>query len=318
MKIVALNTSEKDYDYEKNKFSKIEGCKFIISPAVEKSDVIAAVRDAGVILFSSITIDKEIVDSLQSCRLIVRYGIGYDNIDTEACAAKGIYVCNAPNYGVVDVAEHAVALMMSCAKRIPYMHDCARSGIWYTDEMGASRRISGKTVGFVGFGKIARCVCGMTNAMGAKAMVYDPYVDSEVTGRYNSKKADFAEVLKAADYLTLHLPLSEATRHIIGKKELEMMKRDAIIINTGRGGLINQPELIDALENGVIGGAGLDVFEQESGMLDERLTAMKNVSLTPHVAWNTLEATEAIHKEVTDNVVSFLKGNRPQSVVNNL
>ncbi|MBE7051501.1 MAG: C-terminal binding protein [Ruminococcaceae bacterium] len=318
MKIVALNMTKSDVKYELAEFSKIDGCEFLVSDASDKQSIISDAKDADVILFSSAKIDAEIIDSLANIKLFVRYGIGYDNIDHAHCAKKGIFVCNAPNYGVVDVAEHAMALILACSKRIPFMHHWAKNGRWYEPSIGASARLQHKTIGFLGFGKIARCVCERTNAFGMKPIVYDPYVNNDVLKQYGAKACEFESLLKESDYLTLHLPLSDKTFHIIGKKELELMKPTAVIINTGRGGLVNQTELIDALQNGVISGAGLDVFEDETAKLDERLFDMRNVALTPHVAWNTLEATDALHMEVTNNVVSFLNGNRPESIVNGL
>ena len=315
-KIVALSKSDKDFEYEIEQFGRLDDVEFIISAAREEQDVINDVKDADVILFSDISINKEVIDSLEKCRLIIRYGIGYDNIDIKRAAEKGIFVCNAPNYGVIDVAEHAVSLIMSCAKRLTYMNDCVRDGLWDTSVMGASRRLYGKTIGFIGFGKIARYVCKLTNALGMKAIVYDPYIKTACLEEYNAESTSFDEALRRSDYVTLHLPLSDKTRHLIGKNEFSKMKKTAVFINTGRGGLVKETELIDALETGVISGAGLDVFEDETGNIDSRILTMKNVTLTPHVAWNTYEGTIALHEEVTNNVLSFLKGNRPESIVN--
>jgi len=315
-KIVALSKSDKDFDYEILKFGELDDVEFIISAAREQQDVINDIKDADVILFSDIPINKDVIDSLEKCRLIIRYGIGYDNIDVKRAAERNIIVCNAPNYGVADVAEHAVSLIMSCAKRLTYMNDCVRDGLWDTSVMGASRRISGKTIGFVGFGKIAKYVCKLTNALGMKAIVYDPYIKTGCLEEYNAESVSFDEVLRQADYVSLHLPLSDKTRHLMGKNEFIKMKKTSVFINTSRGGLVKETELIDALENGVISGAGLDVFEDETGNIDSRILTMKNVTLTPHVAWNTYEGTVALHEEVTNNVLSFLKGDRPESIVN--
>lgn len=315
-KIVALTKSDKDYGYEISEFGKLDDVEFVISPARTQEDIISVVKDADIILFSDVPINKDVIDSLEKCSLIIRYGIGYDNIDIKRAAEKGIIVCNAPNYGVIDVAEHAVSLIMSCAKRLTYMNDCVREGQWDTSVMGSSRRIFGKTVGFIGFGKIAKYVCKLTNALGMKAIVYDPYVNEERLKEYNAESAQFDEVLQFSDYVTLHLPLSDKTRHLIGKNEFNKMKKTAVFINTSRGGLVKESELIDALESGVISGAGLDVFEDEKGNIDKRILSMKNVTLTPHVAWNTYEGTVALHAEVTNNVLAFLEGKRPESIVN--
>ena len=315
-KIVALSKNDKDYGYEISRFGNLDDVEFVVSPARAQEDVVEAVKDADIVLFSDVPIDKYVIDRLEKCSLIIRYGIGYDNIDIKRAAERGIFVCNAPNYGVIDVAEHAVSLIMSCAKRLTYMNDCVREGLWDTSVMGASRRLYGKTIGFIGFGKIARYVCKLTNALGMKAIVYDPYIKTACLEEYNAESTSFDEVLHHSDYVTLHLPLNDKTRHLIGKNEFSKMKKTAVFINTGRGGLVKESELIDALEAGVISGAGLDVFEDETGNIDSRILTMKNVTLTPHVAWNTYEGTMALHEEVTNNVLSFLEGNRPESIVN--
>lgn len=314
-KIVALMDA-RELSYEMQEFAKRDDVEFYNSIEKEQSKVIEIVKDADVILFTDVSINSEVIDCLEKCKLIIRYGIGYDNVDTKKAAEKGIIVCNAPNYGVVDVAEHAMSLIMACSKRLVYMNDCVRDKFWNIGAMGASSRLAGKTIGFVGFGKIARCVCERTNAFQAKAMVYDPYVSESCLKEYKAESVSLNTLLKEADYVTLHVPLSAKTRHMLGKEEFAKMKNTAYIINTGRGGLINETELIDALENGVIAGAGLDVFETENSNLDERILKMQNVVLTPHVAWNTSEATVALHKEVTNNVIRFLDGERPESIVN--
>jgi D-3-phosphoglycerate dehydrogenase len=316
IKIVALAVSDKDFYIEKEVFGARDDVEFIISGARSKADVIENIKDAEVILFTDIKIDKEVIDKAKECKLIIRYGIGYDNVDVSYAKEKGIFVCNAPNYGVLDVAEHALSLILSTAKRLTYMNDCVRECMWDTTRMGKSIRLSGKTIGFLGFGKIARALCKMTNALGMKAIVYDPYVDGEALAFFGAEAVSLDALLESADYVTLHLPLNEKTKHTITKNELSKMKKTAILINTGRGGLVKEEDLISALNEGLIAGAGLDVFENEAGGLDKSIFYHKKIALTPHVAWNTEEATDAIHREVTDNVLKYLSGKEPDSIVN--
>lgn len=315
-KIVILSSFAHELTYETQKFSKIEGVELVISPLKKHDEVLEVVRDAEVILFTDVSMNSEFLEKLEKCKLIIRYGIGYDNIDAKRAAELGITVCNAPNYGVTDVAEHALSLILSCSKRLTYMNDCIREKMWSTGAMGSSFRLSGKTIGFVGFGKIAKCVCERTNAFKMKPIVYDPYVKEETLAEYGATGVAFDTVLKESDIITLHLPLSEATKHMISMEELKKMKDTAILINTSRGGLVKETDLIKALNDGIIKGAGLDVFEDESGKLDESVFTMKNVALTPHVAWNTKEAMESLHIEVTENVIRYLNGEIPESIVN--
>lgn len=315
VKIVALS-NPRSVEQEKRAFSKYKDVVFVVSEEKDQDKVMELLRDADVILFSAFSITGEMIKELEKCKLIIRYGIGYDNIDIKKAAEKGIMVCNAPNYGVIDVAEHAMSLMLACSKRLNLMDDRVRNKCWNGSGLGKSSRIFHKTIGFVGFGKIARYVCECMNAFHIKAIVYDPYVSENCLENYHAKRVSLDTLLQEADYVTLHLPLNQDTYHMLGAKEFAKMKKTACIINTSRGGLICEKELIDALEQGVIAGAGLDVFETENSDLDERILKMKNVVLTPHVAWNTAEATEALHKEVTENVERFLHGGKPQSIVN--
>ena len=318
VKIVALSSFPHEFDYERAQYGQRSDVVFSICGAKAPEEVIPAVSDADVILFTDVRFDRVLLDSLNKCKLIIRYGIGFDNIDWQYAAQKGIIVCNAPNYGVIDVAEHALSLMLACSKRIVYMNDCMRNHSWYTGDMGQSVRLAGKTVGFVGFGKIARCVCKRTNAFDTKALVYDPYVTAESLAEFGATAVDLDTLLQESDFISLHLPLNDHTHHMIGAEAFRKMKKTAVIINTSRGGIIDEAALAVALEQGLIAGAGLDVFENEGGHLDERMMAGKVVTLTPHVAWNTTEAAAALHKEVTDNVLRFLDGNRPESIVNGL
>jgi len=316
-KIVVLNTTNDCYDYEINTLKQFDDVEFIISPAVDEDDVIDAVRDAEVILFTATKINERVINSLEKCKLIIRYGIGYDNVDTVAAAKRGIFVCNAPNYGIVDVAEHALSLIFATAKFTVKMHDRVKAGKW-SPGMPPFLRLAGKTVGFVGLGNIGKAVCQRTNALGMKAIVYDPYISDEALKEYNAEKADLDTLLERADFVSLHLPLNDSTRHMFGKELFAKMKKSAILINTSRGAIINEKELIEALEEGLIAGVGLDVFENENSPVDERLINAKNAVLTPHVAWNTDVAVTAIHEEVGDNIVRYLKGERPNSIVNKL
>ena len=316
-KVVVLSKEPETFGYEIETFKQFDDVEFIISPAILEDDVIEVIKDAEVVLFTSTRMNERVINSLEKCKLIIRYGVGYDNVDLVAAAKRGIFVCNAPNYGVVDVAEHALSLILATAKKTVNMHERAHEGLWGPG-MPPFYRLAGKTIGFIGFGHIGRALCKMTNGLSMKPLVYDPYVSDEMIAEYGAVRMSVEQLLEASDFVSLHLPLNEGTRHFLGKELLTRMKKTAILINTSRGAIINEKELIDALENGVIAGAGLDVFEDETKPIDERLLASSRVVLTPHVAWNTDVAVTAIHEEVGDNVVRYLKGERPMSIVNKI
>ena len=314
-KVVVLTQKNSGYEYEIEALKQFDDVEFVCSPAVEEDELTEAVRDAEVILFTATKINESFVSKLEKCKLIIRYGIGYDNVDLVATAKRGIYVCNAPNYGVTDVAEHAVSLMFATAKMTVRMHQRVEAGLWGPG-MPPFLRLAGKTVGFVGFGNIGRAVCRMIKGLGMKALVYDPFVSDDLLAEHGAEKRTLDGVLADSDFVTLHLPLNEQTRHSFGKEQFEKMKRSAILINTSRGPIVNEQELIEALESGTIAGCGLDVFENEGSPVDKRLIDSPCAVLTPHVAWNTDVAVTALHEEVGDNIVRYLKGERPHSIVN--
>ena len=317
-KIVVFNKMQDPLTHEMEVFSRFCDVEVVKSPAVTEEELIRDAKDAEIILFAGAKLTRTVLSSLEKCKLIVRYGIGYDTVDIAAAREYGIFVCNSPTYGVVDVAEHAFALMLSCTKHLPRMTDRIREGNWGYNGIGQWQRLSGKTIGFLGFGRIARALAGFTKPFNTNNLVYDPFVSDDALSEYNAKGVSLDKLLAECDYLTVHLPLSDATRHIIGKEELSKMKKSAIIINTSRGPIIDEIALVDALEQGLIAGAGLDVFEDESGGVDPRLVKMNNVTLTPHVAWNTAEAVVALSAEVAANVSKYLTCGRPDNIVNGL
>ena len=316
-KIVSLANNTSEPSYESAVFSQIPDCEYISATASGDEEVIELTRDAEVILFTSTSLNKNVISKLEKCKLMVRYGIGYDTVDLNAAREKEIFVCNSPKYGVIDVAEHAISLIFSTAKHLVEMNDNIRDGIW--GPAGTQNiRLAGKTIGFLGFGNIGRAVCERTNAFGMKPLVYDPFVTDDALNVYGAKKASLDEVLQSSDVITCHLPLNDSTYHMLGAKEFDKMKNTAILVNTSRGGVINEKELIDALLAGKLFGVGLDVFEDETGGMDKRMFDIKNAILTPHVAWNTGEAIVSLHMEVADNVAKYMRGERPDSIVNGL
>ena len=317
-KVVVLSKYTSGYEYEIKALKQIPDAEFIISPAVEEDDVIEAIRDAEVVLFTATKINERVINSLERCKLILRYGIGYDNVDLAAAAARGIYVCNAPKYGVIDVAEHALSLIFATAKMTVRMNDRVRDGAWGSGGMGPFIRLSGKTLGIWGFGNIGRALCKMVSGLGMRVITCDPYVSEETARECGAEKVELDEMLSLSDFVSVHMPLNDKTRHSVNGEIFAKMKKTAIIINTSRGAVIDEQALIEALENKTIAGAGLDVFEDEKSPVDKRLTSARNVALTPHVAWNTDVAVTAIHEEVGNNVVRYLKGERPESIVNGI
>ncbi len=317
-KVVALFTSIDPVKYESEIFGAMDDVEFVVNPARgSDKEIIEAVHDADAVIFAEVPITAKIVDGMEKCGIIQRIGMGYDNVDLVRSKEKGIFVCNAPTYGTIDVAEHALALLLSTTKRIIPMHNRVIDKDWSGD-LEPGYRLNGKTIGFAGFGRIARALCKCTNGCGLKPIVYDPFVDTEILKEYNAEAVNFDELLERSDFISIHMPLSEQTRHMFDADAFKKMKPSAILINTARGSIVDEKALIEALNNGTIAGAGLDVFEVEGAEIDRRLVEAPNVVLTPHLASNTWEANAALDKEVTDNVVRYIKGERPENIVNGL
>lgn len=317
-KIVSLANNTSEPSYESAVFSQIADAEYIKTTAKGDAAVIEALKDAEVVLFTNTDLNRHVIENLEKCRLMVRYGIGYDTVDLEAAKQKGIYVCNSPKYGVTDVAEHALALIFSTARRIVEMNDRIRDNNWGGGGLVSGVRLTGKKIGFVGFGSIGQAVCKRTNACDMHPLVYDPFVTDEVLASFSAQRVTLDELLAEADFITCHAPLNAHTFHMLGAEQFRKMKKTAILVNTSRGAIIDESALLEALLSKELAGVGLDVFEDESGGLDKRFLDIPNAILTPHIAWNTPDAVDSLHREVVDNVVRYLRGERPQSIVNGL
>jgi D-3-phosphoglycerate dehydrogenase len=248
--------------------------------------------------------------------MIIRYGIGLDNVDINAASKRGIYVCNAPSYGTFAVAEHTFALLLCLNRKLLQLDQNVKNHIWGIDSVVPVRSLSRKTLGIVGFGNIGRHVCSMAHAFNMKVIVFDPFVKNEMLNSYGAHSVDFDRLITDSDHITIHVPLNSDTMHLFNKNVFSRMKPEATLINTGRGSLINQEDLIEALLTGNIAGAGLDVFEDEPLPPDSRLLNIPNTVLSPHVAWYTEESITNLHQEVVDEVLRFLKGDLPLNIVN--
>jgi D-3-phosphoglycerate dehydrogenase len=314
-KVIIISDKKEGFELEREEFSK-EGAELIIRSCKNEAELLAAVKDAYVIIITDVKINKRVIDSLSQCKLVIRYGVGVDNIDIREASEKGIYVCNAPTYGTYDVAEHAVVLLLCCSRKVRLWDGTLRKGRWKPANLGPDERLKDKTIGLVGFGRIAQCVCERVVAFGLKPIVFDPYVADDVVAKYGVTRVNFDDLLAASSYITIHSPLTEETRHLFNMNAFRKMKNTAIIINTSRGGLINEPDLVRALQTGEIAGAGLDVFENEPLPMDSELLKLENVVLTPHIAWYTKEAIRDRHREVTNDVVRVLRSLKPVNLVN--
>jgi D-3-phosphoglycerate dehydrogenase len=247
-------------------------------------------------------ITERVLQNATSLKVISRYGVGLDNIDLEAAKRRGIIVCTTPDAPTQAVAELTLALILTLYRGIGVVDRNLRSGKW-TPLMG--RLLSGKTLGIIGLGRIGKALVKLVQPFELKIMAHEPYPDSEFILSYGIKLTALEKVLSESDIITLHAPLTDETYHLISKKELALMKHDTVIVNTARGSLIDEGALIKALENGLIGGAALDVFEEEP--YHGKLKDFDNVILTAHIGTYAKETRIKMEREAVENLLNALR-----------
>lgn len=281
-----------------------------------EEEVIALAADADGILNCYAKMTAKVIGSLQRCKVIARYGIGVDNVDLAAATRAGIVVTNVPDYCVDEVSDHALALFLALARRVAAADAAVKGGAWDVVAHKAIQRLRGRTFGLLGFGKIARALAAKVQALGMQVVAADPYVDAPAMAAQGVRKVELEALLREADAVSVHVPLSPETRHCIGERELARMKPTAILINTSRGGLIDEPALAAALTAGRLGGAGLDVASPEPPPPDHPLRQAPNVVLTPHLAFYSQESVVELQTKVAEEVARVVRGERPRSPVN--
>ncbi|WP_435349166.1 C-terminal binding protein [Haloarchaeobius sp. HRN-SO-5] len=266
----------------------------------------------------------DVIDALGQCAVIARCGIGIDGIDVERATERGILVSNVPVYCQDEVSEHAILLLLALERTLVEYDAALKDGTW-AQELPTQEihRLRGQTMGLVAFGTIARLVAEKARAFGMNVIASDPYVDAGEMAEEGVEKIDFEELLRVADVVSLHAPLNEETKGIIDIDAFERMKDSAVLINVARGGLVVEDDLVTALRQDEIGGAGLDVFEEEPANQRGEFTPFKsplqeleNVVLTPHIAWFSREADEDRRRTAAHDVRHVLEGGVPENVVN--
>ena len=272
-----------------------------------REDVLEVARDADALLNTYLPLDADVIGRLTRCRIIARYGVGVDNVDLDAARKAGIVVTNVPDYCVEEVATHTLALILTLVRKLPQGDEMVRAGRWGAHSLGPVARFSELTVGLVGYGRIARRLAAMVRAMGAEVLVHDPYVGSPEGG---VRLVELDQLLATADVVSLHCPLTAATHGLLDAARLGAMKPGAVLVNAARGPLVVQHDLFEALRNGVLTAAALDVFEREPPDA-ELLASVPNLLVTPHAAFYSETAVrESRHKAATQ-VARVLTGQPP-------
>jgi phosphoglycerate dehydrogenase-like enzyme len=277
-------------------------------------------RGAQVAIIGATYIDDAFLEKAgPDLRMVIRHGVGYDRVDVPVCSARGVLAANTPDGPTLSTAEHAVALILSLAKRLQEASASMRTGVPMTMSrlslQGAD--LGGRTLGIIGFGRIGRRVgeiCAL--GFGMKVLVHDPFAgDVAAQLPWAEAAASLDDLLARSDFVTLHTSLTPETTHLIGERELRLMRPSAYLVNVSRGPVIDEPALIRVLRDGHLAGAGLDVYDPEPPEPSNPLLAMPNVVVTPHIASNTLEGIARLSNAVVDQIELLLRGARPTSLI---
>ena len=317
-KAVVVNTGYETYDLEREILEPVDAQVVVVTEdSMTEDDVINAARDADAIFVREAPITADVLKSFERCKIVARYGVGLDNIDLETARQLKIYVSNVPDYGTEDVSDHAVALLLGCVRTLLVRDRNLRDGNFELDICDDIFRTTGKTLGILGYGKIGRAFHRKWQGfLPDKVLVYDPYVDADLINANGAEKVELDRLLQESDYITLHAPLTEETRHCIDAAALKKMKNTAILINTARGAIIDTYALAKALKDGEILRAGLDVFEKEPIPEDHPLLNMSSVILTSHLAWYSKESTKAMQSGAANEIRRVLSDKPPVNWVN--
>ena len=291
------------------------GYRLVTAQCKTAADVIAAARSCAAcgLLVQWAPITAEVFAALPDLKVVVRYGIGVDNLDYKAPAARAVACCNVPDYCIDEVADHAFALALALARQLPQTHARTLAGEWKIIPPGPVPALAATTFATAGFGRIARAVLARAAAFGCRCAAYDPYVAAEVFQRAGVARLDRDQLFAEAGILSLHLPLTADTRHFIGPAALVALRPGGLLVNTSRGGLVDTSALAAALVAGKLAGAGLDVYEEEPLTAGHPLRSAPNTILTSHTAWFSAASVPRLQQMAAEEAVRVLRGEKPRN-----
>lgn len=295
------------------------GARLVERPCRTEDELLEHGRDAAAILTLDEPLTARVIAGLRGCRVIARFGIGVDRVDLEAATAAGIVVTNVPDYCVDEVSDHALGLLLAVTRRIVPLDRAVRDGVWDTAAVaGPVRRLRGRRLGIVGFGRLGRSFAAKAQALGLEVVAYDPNVaDSDIEAA-GVRSLSLDALIASSDIVSLHVPLTPQTRHLLDRQRIDSLPAGAVLLNTSRGGLVDEEALAAALREGRLGGAGLDVFETEPPPRDHPLLGLPNVVVSSHSSHYSLEAGADMRAKAFGNVARVLRGEAPLSPVNRL
>jgi len=317
MKVVITDYIEPDLDWEAAELAR-RGVEFHYYQLkfAPLADIIAATRDADVVIVNMVPVTADLIAGFERCKLVIRHGVGYDNVDVAALERAGIPLCYIPDYCVEEVAEHAISLILACARKLvtsrQVLDDSSARGRWDFSPLIPIFRMMGKTLGIIGCGRIGSRVYQRLASFGFNFLVCDPYLTSERKRELGIEVVDHDTVFRNADFITIHTPLTGETRHMVNARTLALMKPTAYLVNTARGPMVDAGALAAAVRTGAIAGAAIDVYDREPPPPDHPLFGLPNVILTPHLAWYAEEGGWRIRELIILEIDRFLAGLPPR------
>jgi D-3-phosphoglycerate dehydrogenase / 2-oxoglutarate reductase len=324
LKFIIIDTMHSELVYEAEQASRL-GITFehFSLRNASPEELIQVAADADVILIDQAKFNRQVIEGLKRCKLLLRHGIGYDNVDIEACNEHAIVVGYYPTYCVRDVAEQTITLIMACQRKLLRQVDnlqrVSTGGFHDMANVSPMSRLEGKTIGIVGFGRIGQTVFQMLKGFGVKYLICDPYLPQPVVKELGEQLTDFNSLLTKADVITLHVPLKKVlhdTLYMFDTPEFEKMKPEVILINTSRGPVVNLNTLDLALREGRIAGAGIDVYETEPPDADLPILHNPKAICTPHLSWFSSDSTRIIRQSYIQDVVRLINNQLPEYQVN--
>jgi D-3-phosphoglycerate dehydrogenase / 2-oxoglutarate reductase len=307
------------YDYSRERrLLEAFDADLVLQRAQNEDEVIAACRDADIALLETVhtPMTARVIEQMQCCRAIIKYAVGYDNVDVSAASDAGIVVANSADYCTEEVSDQTVAMLLAAVRRVPFLDRHVRSGGWFDFERTASmHRVRNLTLGVMGLGRIGRSVVKKMSGFEMRILGFDPYV-GEQGAPDGVELVPVEQLYRESDLISIHTPLTPSTRGLVGEAAFRLMKPSAIVVNTSRGGIIDQDALVRALQEKRIGGAALDVLVEEPPPAGSPLLGFDNVILTPHVGARSEEALANLHETVTRSIEAILRGFWPPFPVN--
>jgi len=314
-KVVALRHGYADTSIQKSVVTGGGGV-FLDTDGLSLEEALRHAEDSDAILVRWLRVDRDFIRRLRRCRIILRYGVGTDNVDVEAATEARIMVGHAPGYCLEEVAHHALALLLAGVRNVVQTHLKMVAGGWDANPPYPLHRMTGRTLGLVGFGNIGQSVARKLAGWDLRLLASDPFVEPERALELNVSLVDLETLCRESDYISLHVPLLPETRHLIGAREIAWMRPGVVLVNTSRGPVVDESVLVAALEGGRLAAVGLDVYEAEPLAADSFLRGHPRVVLTDHAAWYSEESVEELQRTLAEEAVRVCRGGLPRSLAN--